>query len=166
MTAPTTPPGNPTLTAEEIGKRFLKLIEGLESRSDLSLENAQQETGLTFSPSSDGRLYGYEETLVDGWHAAMNYRLATASTMIGIDLHFWKVDDHYADMSPVCALDFDHYNAALKAMGYRDTPVHGEIGQLQSFRYDKNDITISIIPQNVVAGEPGRLCVKSIGTLN
>ncbi|ENZ93869.1 hypothetical protein O1K_18453 [Xanthomonas fragariae LMG 25863] len=26
---------NPTLSAEEIGKRFLKLIEGLESRQDL-----------------------------------------------------------------------------------------------------------------------------------
>ncbi|MFC3716277.1 hypothetical protein ACFONC_08940 [Luteimonas soli] len=166
MTTPATPTDHPTLTAEEIGRRFLKLIEGLESRSDLSLERAQQETGLTFNPSSDERLYGYEQALADGWHVAMNYRLVTASTKAGIDLHFWRDDDQDTDMSPVCAFDFDHYNSALKAMGYRDAPIHGEIGQLQSWRYYKNDITLSIIPQNAVAGVSGRLCVKSIGTLN
>ena len=166
MTAPAAQTDNPTLTAEEIGRRFLKLIEGLESRSDLSLEKARQDMGLALGPSSDGRLYGYEQALANGWHVAMNFRLATASTKIGVDLHFWRDDNQHDDMSPVCVLDFDHYHAALKAMDYRDTPVRGEIGELRSWRYHKNDITISIIPQNVVAGQSGRLCVKSIGTLN
>lgn len=69
-------------------------------------------------------------------------------------------------MSAICELDFHFYHGALKAMGYRDVPIYGEIGDLRSWRYYKNDIVISIIPQNVVAGQAGRTCVKSIGTLN
>src|SRR3546814_20650056 len=46
MTVPDTPTDNPTLTAEEIGRRFLKLIEGLEARSALSLDRIKNETGI------------------------------------------------------------------------------------------------------------------------
>src|SRR3546814_7115862 len=46
MTVPATPTDNPTLTAEEIGRRFLKLIEGLEARSDLSLDRIKNDTGI------------------------------------------------------------------------------------------------------------------------
>ncbi|SON98161.1 Putative secreted protein (fragment) [Xanthomonas citri pv. fuscans] len=58
-------------------------------------------------------------------------------------------------------------------MGFFDSPVHGEIGRLRSWRFAKlandgsgNDIVISLVPQNEVPGSPGRLCVRSIGTLN
>lgn len=168
MTAPesTSTTDNPTLSAEEIGKRFLRLLEGLKSRDDLSLERTQREMALILSPSLDGRLYGYEEFLADRWRVALNYRLATQSTKIGVDLHFLKDGNQQFDMTPVCPLDFDYYHNALKAMGYRDVPIYGEIGELRSWRYYKDDITLSIIPQNVVAEKAGRLCVKSIGTLN
>lgn len=36
-----------TLSAEEIGNRFLKLIEGLESRDDLSPERIREVMGIT-----------------------------------------------------------------------------------------------------------------------
>lgn len=39
--------GNPVLSAEEIGKRFLKLLEGLESREDLSPERIRDVMGIT-----------------------------------------------------------------------------------------------------------------------
>ena len=49
MTTPEPAPadGNPMLGAEEIGKRFLKLIEGLESREDLSPERIRDVMGIT-----------------------------------------------------------------------------------------------------------------------
>jgi hypothetical protein len=166
MTAPATPTDNPTLTAEEIGRRFLKLIEGLESRSDLSLERIAEVTGVKLSLVEGGGRYAHSEALGDGWYYSLWHVPASPSLKRGVALNFVKAEEPFANMASVCALDFDYYHAALKAMGYRDTPIHGEIGQLQSWRYYKNDITISIIPQNVVAGESGRLCVKSIGTLN
>jgi len=69
-------------------------------------------------------------------------------------------------MSAICELDFDYYHDALKAMGFRDTPIHGEIGELREWRYYKSDFVISVVPQNVVAGQAGRVCVQAIGTLN
>nr|WP_036135105.1 hypothetical protein [Luteimonas mephitis] len=167
MTAPTTPPGNPTLTAEEIGKRFLKLIEGLESRSDLTPARIEEVVGISLNPKPGtlGAVFRSED-LGGGWRYAFDYIPASPSLLQGVGLSFENEVDSYSNMTPICRVGFDDYHNRLKAMGFRDTPIHGEIGELRSWRYYKNDITISIIPQNVVAGEPGRLCVKSIGTLN
>ena len=167
MTAPAAQTDNPTLTAEEIGRRFLKLIESVESRSDLTPARIKEIVGisLTAEPKTLGAVF-WSEDLGGGWRYAFNYIPASSSLLQGVGLFFEHEGDGYSDMSPICRLGFDDYHTALRAMGFRDTPIHGEIGQLQSWRYYKNDITISIIPQNVVAGQPGRLCVKSIGTLN
>src|SRR3546814_20435321 len=52
-----------TLTAEEIGRRFLKLIEGLEARSDLSLDRIKNDTGIALGrfpvPSENLTYYAY-----------------------------------------------------------------------------------------------------------
>lgn len=155
-----------TLTAEDIGRRFLKVIEALKARDDLNLALVQAATELHLVLSSDGRLYGYEQDIADGWRAVLNFRLATASTKAGVDLHYLNDSRQFSDMSPVCAFNFDHFHNALKAMGFRDVPIYGEIGELRSWRYYKDEITLSLIPQDVELGEGGRLCVKSIGTLN
>ncbi len=169
--APTT--SNPTLTAEEIGKRFLSLIEGLKSREDLNLEKVQDITGLVLAPAVSGGFYGVEGNLGDGWAFALNFYPTSPHLGSGVELHFDKSGERFGDMTQICSLDFDHYHNALRAMGFIDHPVHGEIGQLQSWRFTKfskvdggADITISLIPQNVVPGEAGRLCVKLISTLN
>lgn len=169
MTLPESTPttDNPTLSAEEIGKRFLRLIEGLESRSDLSLERIREVTGvtLTMEPGTLGAGY-WSHDLGGGWRYALTYYAKSPSLLEGVGLSFEHRENNFSDMTPVCDLDFEYYHNALKAMGYRGVPIHGEIGQLEFWRYYKGDITLSILPQNVVTGEAGRLCVKSIGTLN
>lgn len=173
-TSESTPTGDsPKLTAEEIGKRFLKLIEGLESREDLSLRQVQDVTGLKLAPAAHGGFYGAEGDLGDGWKYVLNFYPESRSNATGVQLHFVQQDERFGDMTPVCSLDFDRYHRALKAMGFVDNPTYGEIGQLEDWRYTKFkgsdgsvDFEISIIPHNVVSGEAGRLCVKSIGTLN
>lgn len=164
---------NPNLTAEEIGKRFLKLIEGLKSREDLSLESTQEVTGLILEPSKNASFLGYSQGLDEGWFYTFTYIPEGPSVKNGIGLDFEHRKNSFSDMTPVCSLDFDYYHNALIAMGFLAEPYYGEISELRSWRYTKFkksdgavDMTISIIPQNVVAGEAGRLCVKSIGTLN
>lgn len=170
MTA-TTPgpvPGDSALSAEEIGERFLKLIGGLESRSDLSLERIRAATGisLTVEPGSLGAVY-WSSDLGGGWRYALTSVSLSPSLLNGISLDFVKSDERFAPMpDAICVLDFDHYHNALQAMGFRAVEIRGEIGQLENWRYYKGDITLSILPQNAVPGAAGRLCVKSIGTLN
>lgn len=164
---------NPKFSAEEIGKRFLKLIEGLESRSDLSLEQIKVVTEITLSYVPKGGHYAYSEALGNGWYYMLWYIPESDSLKNGISLMFSKPTEEFGDMSLICGLDFDYYHNALKAMGFLAEPHYGEIGEVRSWRYTKFkksdgtvDMTISIIPQNVVPGEAGRLCIKTIGTLN
>lgn len=159
---------NPTLTAEEIGKRFLKLIEGLESRSDLSVERIREVTGVSLEPEpgSLGVVY-WSDDIEDGWRYSLTYIQQSPSLLRGISLDFSRPGERFTPMpAALCALDFDYYHNALEAMGFRAVEIRGEIGQLVFWRYYKEDITLSILPQNIVPGEVGRLCVKSIGTLN
>ena len=56
---------NPTLTAEGVGKRFLRLLEDVKSRSDLTIEHLQGVMGLTFKDSPNGLFY--TQPLGSGW---------------------------------------------------------------------------------------------------
>lgn len=171
MTAPefNPPTEDPILSPEEIGKRFLKLIESLESREDLSLERVEEATGLSLLQASGKNYYGYGQELTGGGFYAFWFYPEEHGGKRGIRLDFEQEGDSSSSMKAVCALDFDHYHGALKAMGFVDNPTYGEIGQLEYWRYTKfkksdgaADMTITIIPQNVMAGEVARLCVKAI----
>lgn len=164
-----TTPGADNLNAEEIGKRFLKLIEGLGSREDLNLERVEEATGLSLQNVNGKRDYVYHQKLTEGWLYEFLFYPEKHGGERGVRLEFHHPEDRFSNMAAVCALDFDHYDNALKAMGFLANPRYGEIGELLSWEYTKfkkSDgsvgISILIIPQNIVAGEAGRLCVKLI----
>ena len=174
MTADNTSPSTQPLSfsAEEIGKRFLKLIEGLESRSDLSLERIREVMGIELKPGVLGASAGSKE-LGGGWRYGVVYYPAARGSLEGVGLSFQNDGNEFADMSAVCALDFEYYHKALVAMGFYAEPHIGEFNRLRAWRYTKFkksdgtvDMTISMVPQNVVARKPGRMCVRSISTLN
>src|SRR3546814_19353574 len=95
MTVPATPTDSPTLTAEEIGRRFLKLIEGLEARSDLSLDRIKNDTGIALGrfpvPSENLTYYAYSQPLDDGWFFSINYNPASPGLQEGAKLICRKV---------------------------------------------------------------------------
>ena len=166
--------GNPTLTADEIGRRFLELIGGLESRDQLSVDRIREVMGIAI-PLEPGALRAgvASEDLGGGWHYVLNFVPGSSTNPQGVALSFVNERDRFADMTPICGLDFEAYHNALKAMGFEAEPHHGEIGELRSWRYTKFkpgdgtvDMTISLVPKNHDRGRSGRLCVQSIGTLN
>ncbi|MCC8553362.1 hypothetical protein [Xanthomonas hortorum] len=163
-----------TLNAEEVGKRFLKLIAGLDSREDITPTRIQDVMGFPVSvaPSALGAVV-WSTDLGGGWRYAFDYVPESPSLLRGVGLSFEHDTDRFSDMEAICSLDFDHYDSSLKSMGFVASPTYGPIGQLENWRYAKfakggsgGDILISIIPQNVVAGSAGKVCVKSISTLN
>jgi len=66
----------PTLSAEEVGRRFLKLIEGLESRSQLDLERVKKAMGLEFSTVPGTTDHSLHKALL-GRTGAMSSALST-----------------------------------------------------------------------------------------
>ncbi|MCC4589407.1 hypothetical protein JWH11_01810 [Xanthomonas melonis] len=164
-----------TLSAEDIGNRFLELIESLESRDDLNPERIREKMGITLKQPEQGRLsVGYwSNDLGDGWRYAFTYTPESASLSKGVGLTFQNSVDDFGNMSAICTLDFEHYDRRLREMGFNASPIYGPIGQLEDWRYAKlakngigGNIIISIVPQNLVSREQTRLCIKSIGTLN
>lgn len=161
--------GSPSLSADEIGKRFLKLLEGVESLEDLSLERVESAVGLSLPKVSGKNDYVHYQKLTEGWLYEFSFYPEKRGGERGIRLEFHHPEDRFSNITAVCALDFDHYHSALKAMGFQANPRYGEIGELRSWEYTKfvkSDGTVAmkvlIIPQSAVAGEAGRLCVKLI----
>lgn len=158
---------NPTLDAEQIGRRFLRLIEGLTSRADLSEQRIREATGIELKPGESGPFYS--QPLQADWYYLLNYVPESASLKRGVGLEFGNSKDRYADPSPICSLSFENYHSALEAMGFRAEATRGEIGQVVDWRYHRGDISLSLIawPQAAsLDGTSQRHCVKSIATLN
>ncbi|MFC3131318.1 hypothetical protein, partial [Coralloluteibacterium stylophorae] len=179
MTAPESAftAANPTLSAEEIGERFLKLVGRLESRSDLDLDLVRTTLGLRFSrvPGDEHHLVS-EAPLGSGWSYIAGFLEATPSNLSSVYLDFRSSQGPDAELTPVCTLDFGHYHNAMIEMGFMADPYydydHGR-ERLLDWRYTKFregdgsvDMTISIVPQDPPPGATDRRCVKSISMLN
>lgn len=173
---PATPPAsvadNPALSVEEIGRRFLRLFEGLESRDDLTLEYVERIVGVKLEPSDDGTTYNYVQRQDGGWRYSFAYRAKHLKLKNAVSLKFVHRTDEYAEMTPVCALNFEHYRRELERMDFVVTPRYGEIGELRAYLARKilgngDLIHMTIIPQNRDTHHPegkvGELCIYSIG---
>lgn len=166
---PSTEQAAPQLSAEEIGRRFLRLIESLESSEDLSLQRVKDVIELPIHKATHGDFFGVEGDLNNGWTYIFNFYPKTGSNKNYIVLRFVHGDERFPVMTPVCSLAFVDYHNALKDMGYVDYPKYGEIGDLVEWMYRKGDVVIAIVPEvKYSESEKGLAptCVRSISTLN
>jgi len=120
----------PELTPEEIGRRFLKLIDSLKTSSDLTLEHVQEVMQLRLTPTPEthggfftihlpesGWYYGvsfYDDPVPPERKYAEYSFINNAQDQIRNGLHV----KGYPDMTPVCGLDFNAYVTELKKMGF------------------------------------------------
>jgi hypothetical protein len=164
------PAVNPTLTAEEVGRRFLKLLEGVKSRSDLTAEHVQAAMGLALKDSTNGPFH--TQSLGDGWvYSVSLHPEKRPGDSIALELQFIEQSDRFADMSTICGLTFEDYHNALKAMGYYDhfayDQIDGQVGRLLGVEYWKEGYSVSILPEvkRFSDGKVYPTCVRSIGLL-
>ena len=72
----------PPLSAEEIGRRFLRLIEGLNSRDDLNLELVRTALGLSLSKTPwDEHQFIFEGSLGSNWSYVVGFLDETPSNL-------------------------------------------------------------------------------------
>lgn len=164
------PAVNRTLTAEEVGRRFLKLLESVKSSSDLTAEHVQAAMGLALKDSPNGPFH--TQSLGDGWLYAISLRMEMPpGDSISLNLEFIDNADRFADMSAICDLTFEDYHNALKAMGYRDVfqydQIDGQVGRLISVDYQKDGFFVSIQPEvkRFSYGKIYPTCVRRMGLL-
>ncbi|MFC3127780.1 hypothetical protein, partial [Coralloluteibacterium stylophorae] len=170
MTAPesASTAASPVLSADEIGSRFLKLIEGLESREDLSPDRVQEVLGLPLQRRADRGFSHYGQVQKNGWRTGLFLYDESPGHKRRVSLQI----DQFEEGMPAtaCALGFAKYRGAFERMGFFGSPVHGEHGQLEYWHYYKpNDLVFQIVPQYAVPEVPGvagPLCVRSIDMLD
>lgn len=168
MTDPTAAPaGNPHLSVEEVGKRFLRLLDSIHTRDDITKERVEEVMGLRLSLSVDGTFYGAEQNEKDGWLWTVNfYPEGIANPKKGVGLRFINREERVANMMAICAMNFERYDKYLTEAGFVRSENIGEIGEIVNFYYGRSEILLSLVPQNKFPGEESELCVQSLQTLN
>ncbi|MGO4263756.1 hypothetical protein AB4Y92_24600, partial [Lysobacter sp. TAB13] len=116
----------PELTPEEVGRRFLKLIDGLKSFDELSVERLQEVMRLRLTPSPETHGGFFTIHLPEsGWYYGLSYydnpkvpeRRHAVYNFIN-QAQDEERENGLADMAPVCGMDFKAYVTELKKMGF------------------------------------------------
>lgn len=116
----------PELTPEEIGRRFLKLIDSLKSFDELSPERLQEVMRLHLTPSPETHGGYFTIHLPEsGWYYGLSHydnplspHLKNAVYQFTNRPQGQNHNDRDADMGPVCGMDFRAYVVELKKMGF------------------------------------------------
>lgn len=144
----------PTVSAEDIGQRVLKLIGSLRSAGDLSPERIEQETGLRVERSPDDRnVYGFSGDITDQW----SYSLVTTPDRLDApprSLRFsFEADAHGdVDPAPICRPSFADYTRALAELGFEGVPMRAYPGS-DAWHFNRGDINVMAYPRGGDHGE-------------
>ena len=111
----------PELTPEEMGRRFLKLIDDLKSFDELSLERLQEVMRLRLIPLPESHGGSFTMHLPESsWYYGLSYyNNPQLSENKNATYHFINDKDRQgAEMTPVCGMDFNAYVSELKQFGF------------------------------------------------
>jgi hypothetical protein len=110
-------------TAEDIGRRVLKLIDSIRSAQDLSPENIEEVVGIHIERNDeDPNIYGFGGNLSDDW----TYSLVSTPDKIGqkpTSIRFALSPTSTDASKPDCKMSFDDYVQALVASGFSAKPM-------------------------------------------
>jgi hypothetical protein len=150
------------MTAEEIGKRVLDLINTIKNASDISPENVEHATGLKINVNPENPSeYGAGGKITETWF----YNLGGRSDIKGgkpnrLTFSFDDQTNNHADMTPVCSLDFDAYSKRLNEIGYQSSPVRGEHNRLSYWNFSRGDITVQVYVRGESSEKVNHDCVS------
>lgn len=161
----------PDMTPEEMGRRFLRFIDSLQSYEQLTQENLEQVMQLKLD-GPEGEIGGQFNVRMpeSGWNYAVVYVEEENPPHPRVRLsrlHFAHRDIGRADMEPVCRIDFDTYRLSLEKAGFvyrKDlelydvgptVPLTNERGEteyrtmipghrLSPFQFSREDVMVSI----------------------
>lgn len=130
-------------TAEDIGRRVLKLIESLRSAEDLAPERIEQATGIKVEFNDEDRnIYGFGGKLTDEW----SYSLVSTPDKLGekpssLRFSFDDATREQADPAPICTLRFEDYSQAMTAAGFEISPMRTYPGS-DAWYFKRGDIGV------------------------
>ena len=155
---------SPTLSAEDIGRRVIKLVQNLRTLDDISPASLERQMGIKVEfNKTDPNEYGFGGLISGHWH----YDFGTVADHEGQPprrLDFSISDrspDGKADLTPVCTLSFNDYRDAFVAAGYSVQRI--VIGHNNDpWRFTRGDVTVTAWMLRYADPEKTRACVGSL----
>lgn len=160
----------PLLTSEDISRRVLKLIKNLRQKKDISPENIERQTETKLSPVQNGsyshRLNGKIKDT--SWFYILGFNAEVSE----ITFTFSDPANRNADLTPICAIDFDIFGAELKKAGFsarrRISGIANNTGEkilsLNSYsqQFARGKILVTILPKSENQNPGSRKCIEMI----
>lgn len=156
----------PELTPEGMGRRFLKYLDSLASRKQLTAEFLAQQMGVELTAEPWGAYFTMQ--LPDSKRQyAISYYVDGAnppnkSTMLWFSVA--ATEGQEGDMAPVCGMDFDAYRMELEKIGYADTGREDidHWGRLPFFYFRRGEMVARIMVRRESGKALEHLCVEMI----
>ena len=153
----------PPITAEDIGRRVLKLIDSLHSAQDLAPEHIEQATGMRVEHNGDDpNIYGFGGKLTEAW----SYSLVSTPDKLGekptsLRFSFDDTSRKQADPTPICKLKFDDYSKALTESGFTIKPMQGYQG-IEGWYFVRDNIGVMAYTHGKADPAAGPACLSSL----
>jgi len=157
-------PEVPQMSAEEISKRMLDLIDKIKTAEDISANNLEIATGLKvyFDPENS-RKYGTGAKITDIWF--FNIAVTSSHTEGKLSSLVFSFDDQthsHADMTAICQIDFDAYAKRLTESGFQSTPYYGEHNRLIYWNFTRDKVRLQIFINGESKEKATHKCVSMI----
>ena len=135
------------VSAEDIGRRVLRLIGSLQGADDITPAHIEQATGLPVEISaSDRNVYGFSGDIDPQW----SYSLVTTpdredAPPRSLRFSFDAETRSDADPAPICRPTFAEYTRALTELGFEGVPIQPFQGS-EAWHFTRGAINVMAYP--------------------
>lgn len=161
-------PNAPTLSAEEIGRRVLKLAKNVDGITDISPENIERQMQISVSFREENRNeYGFGGNVENAPDWVYNLYAYPSENNQKTDTLRFSFDYQLRepanpDLSPVCAVDFEAYRKELSDAGFsKSFPLYGVHSRLTGWSFVRGETLVNISLNGGWQPVP-RQCVESL----
>ncbi len=155
----------PTLTAENISRRVLKLVKNVRKLKDISAKSIKKSMGIkVILNSEDKNIYGFSGKISDSdwFYSLISLSETKGGTPHRLEFSFGEPTGNYPDMKPVCSIDFENYQKELTAAGFSVTPYYGEHNRLLWHNFLRNNVSVQITANGESAENIQQKCVRML----
>lgn len=155
---------HPDLTPEEVGRRILRLLDGLGSMDELTTQEVVTRTGIPLKYAPKGKVYAFTIQMPDSpWYYGVIYR--DERDIKSIELEYTYDGDTMPEGAPLCAMSVDDLAKRFKKDGFAMRFDVDGLGQAMAYYFERSPLKVRVVPgASVTNNETGtyQMCVSQL----
>lgn len=161
---PSPPAEHPDLTPEEVGRRVLRLLDGLKSTDQLTLDEVAAKTGLPLKYAPKAKVNAFTIQIPDSpWFYGVTY--SGAKPPKAVELQYAYKGDTQPAGTPLCGIKFDDVAKKLKADGFLMRIDVDELGQPLAYTFRRERVDVQVVLGANAAGKHPDTWIACVGQL-